>query len=345
MAQADWESKPEVGSSKNNNKEGLATNSTPMDNFFLCSTFKPEPMSPMMASAVLQFNVSITGDPRLPRDGTNKGTDLVVDADRIISTTLRDNLRGTVHLSTMKLHRHHTFISITNWIDVRQPFEPRMHLTKLNHVTVVDNQDQNTNTCHSIGTWEGSRDRGNHFKQGSDGLSGDNKEQQVEEELACLTVQIRKKVVWNVEEQDGEPIKEKYNRAKNNNPPLEKAPETLLGVFQYNEPRINAWNKEAMHSITDQNLIESFENLLTSLIDGNKGDRSGQRGRRSNSLSILQGSGSVQPSGGVIPTVDTGLTSHSFSNGDSLSFTTGDTADVIVTDFGVKSMGQPENGT
>ena len=33
MAQADCESKPDVGSSRKSNNDGLATNSTPIDNF------------------------------------------------------------------------------------------------------------------------------------------------------------------------------------------------------------------------------------------------------------------------------------------------------------------------
>lgn len=51
MAQADCESKPDVGSSRKSNNDGLATNSTPIDNFFRCSTFNPLPNLPTTASA------------------------------------------------------------------------------------------------------------------------------------------------------------------------------------------------------------------------------------------------------------------------------------------------------
>ncbi|KAH3677160.1 hypothetical protein WICPIJ_009029 [Wickerhamomyces pijperi] len=115
---------------------------------------------------------------------------------------------------------------------------------------------------------------------------------------------------------------------------------------QVNEVLLSCFSLPKEHLTTfvqHQHLVETFVDGLTSLVNGDKGNRLGQVGGGSDSLGILQGSGSIEPSGGVVPTVNSTLSRHGFSNGHSLSLTTRNTTDVIVTNLGVESMRQPKD--
>ncbi|KAH3686737.1 hypothetical protein WICPIJ_002280 [Wickerhamomyces pijperi] len=85
--------------------------------------------------------------------------------------------------------------------------------------------------------------------------------------------------------------------------------------------------KEDLVTIVQQgDLVEQVVGILGTLVDSNQGGRVHDIGRGSQSTDEFQSSGSIQTSGGVIPTLQLGTSKRNLSNGNSLSLTTGNTS-------------------
>lgn len=94
--------------------------------------------------------------------------------------------------------------------------------------------------------------------------------------------------------------------------------------------------------IENEDFVKLIVDSIACLVQRDNCRESKDVDHRSNCLDILEGSASVEASGGVIPTVDTSACSGAFKNRYAFPFAAGDAADESITNLGLRCVGNAE---
>ena len=113
--------------------------------------------------------------------------------------------------------------------------------------------------------------------------------------------------------------------------------EVLLGL-------IGTAEEDLATLVQDSSLVEEVISALRGLVDGHAGSASEKLSLQAKGLDELDGVGRVKTSGTVIPALKGSARESSLGNGDTLSLTTRNTTDVLVTNTSVDGVADAEHG-
>lgn len=88
-----------------------------------------------------------------------------------------------------------------------------------------------------------------------------------------------------------------------------------------------------MTFVEDENLVELVENTFTGLVERDKGGLAHDVSKKSKRLGVIESRGSIETSSRVVPGADSGARTEHFGDGDTLSFTTGNTSNKGIADL------------